>query len=490
MTVAFRQTCLTRWRYGQREKRDPAKTATHNLMDGGELCVPDADDDVETFRHLYARAVCANEPIFVVEQRSRPVYRLFFDIDAHLFQPPEDVCAWHVSVCRYICGTLGELFGDCVAHFRMLYCVAAPKQHRKNQHDCVKYGAHVVVPDLHVDKPMMLRVREAVVQKLQNNFPRAGPTTWADDIDEAVYDSCGLRMLFSHKSARCKCRASERAACDRCGGSGRIDEARPYTPLFWMDSSFVADHAVAVRAGPAADPEAADEPAAKDAAADSARDAEFLRVLELLRASSIRSTRSAPNVRFNAALPSWFEDASGLFGPSPSALGGGARRNGTKRRAPALTLTEGVLDVETSLPDRAVLGAADADKLGAWFEQQVRRGALPKEYRGVRVAPAFSYTQHGTRCHVIGRVDSQYCMNIGRTHATNTVYVHLNLSTGLASMRCYCRCETTEGRRTIVDGRVQMCKQYQSAPIDCSEIGIRLDDASAGAIHPRILRML
>lgn len=53
------------------------------------------------------------------------------------------------------------------------------------------------------------------------------------------------------------------------------------------------------------------------------------------------------------------------------------------------------------------------------------------------------------------RSTSRWCGNIGRAHNSNNVYFQLTRA-GVCQ-RCYCRCDTTEGRRH------GLCKDYSSA---------------------------
>ena len=428
------------------------KLSSHLLMDGGELSVEASDND--KFLRLCAEAIVAKENIFVVEKRSPQTFRVFFDFDTHLETPlpEEELRQWYVKLCKFVCGTLNELFSDANIDFRLVCAVAAPKCTRKNQTDCHKYGVHVVVPELIVTEAIMLRIRDAVIQKLENNFEKKGPTTWADDVDLAVYTSSGFRMLFSQKSARCKCTVKDRDNCDKCGGVGKINEERPYRPAFIMSSAFDVEEV---------------EPSQ-----------EVESVLSLLQMTSIRCANAEATVAFNKAPPSWFED---VCAPCDEL-------NGLIRPIVKRPRTEGHSAVENGLKEKEDLSTADMQELNSWFQVMCQKRELPKEYRKVDIVTAFSYTLNGVRSHVIGRVDSQYCMNIGRCHSTNTVYIMVNLLTKRAVMKCYCRCDTTEGRRTRIRGVVQMCKDFSSPPIDAANLNLSIV-CGQPSIPARVLAM-
>jgi len=55
---------------------------------------------------------------------------------------------------------------------------------------------------------------------------------------------------------------------------------------------------------------------------------------------------------------------------------------------------------------------------------------------------------------------SKYCLNIGRNHKSEHIYFKLNKD-GI-SQKCFCRCDTLEGRKH------GYCKDYESKPIPCT----------------------
>lgn len=73
--------------------------------------------------------------------------------------------------------------------------------------------------------------------------------------------------------------------------------------------------------------------------------------------------------------------------------------------------------------------------------------ALPVQYAGQR----FTGLVEGENCFML-RSTSRWCGNLGREHRTNNVYFVLTRK-GI-HQRCYCRCETTDGRA------YGMCKDY------------------------------
>ena len=454
----FRVTARNKhWVITNTEKTQNTKIRTHNLMNGGDYSIPDSDGD--RVLQVCADSLCDGEKLFIVEQRSTPNYKLFFDIDLILYEKLEDPSDWYIKLAKTLVSTINELFDDNLKSFEMICSVVDNwKVVKKNQKDCYKYGIHITSPSIIVNESIMLKVRDAVVQKLRNNFEKEGPTTWEDDVDKIVYESSGFRMNFSNKGRRCRCTQKDRDNCDKCEGTGKVDEGRPYHPYLVINEDL--SYTLFPQGG----------------------DLKFDFVYDILKRTSIRVTnKEEPNVQFNLSPPSWFEDAT-LF-ESPDGLITVPTR---KRR-----FTEGVNSVENKLEGKQDLSTSDLVALNSYVQSLCQKKLLPKQYKGIEITTAFSFSNNNVRSNIIARIDSQYCMNIGREHTTNTVYMYINTLTKKAVMKCYCRCETIEGRRTIMRGRVQMCKDYSSSEIDVSGLNISISSSVSRdrAVQSRVLSM-
>lgn len=446
-----------KWKFTQKDKDENVKLRTHNLMDGGELSIPESEYD--NFLKICSECICGNEKLYLVEQRSHPFYKCFFDFDVFLYEIIDDTTKFYLSISKLLVSCINELFEDSVGHFEIFCSVANVKQARKNQKDCHKYGVHFTIPSLIVDKEKMTKIREAVVQKFENNLDKDGPTTWAEDIDRIVYESTGFRMNFSRKGGKCKCSQKQRDLCEKCEGTGKIDEGRPYIPFLTIDNNYSYTLCQ--------------------------KDLEFDFIYDNMKNTSIRvnSIQKASLVEFNKSLPSWFEDvtAHSLFHMPDGLITSPYKK---------LKTSEGLHSVESKLENKINLSLQDTHYFNIWFESLCNKSQLPKQYKGIDVTDIFSFTNNNVRSNIIARIDSQYCMNIGREHSTNTVYMLVNLLTKSAVMKCYCRCETTEGRRSIVNGKKQMCKDFSSHTIDASDLQLSVKcDITSRVIKPRILAM-
>ncbi len=155
----------------------------------------------------------------------------------------------------------------------------------------------------------------------------------------------------------------------------------------------------------------------------------------------------------------------------------------------ATATTDAATDVATGAPSMTSMSLTQyADVLPALA------AALPIEFLGQRftaiVQPNTSAGQSTTAHSFILRSTARYCMNLGRAHRTNTVYFVLTRRG--VHQRCYCRCETTEGRK------YGMCKDFASqvwpVPTDVLNaffvVGDDDDDRTQQQTPPRMPRRL
>lgn len=422
-------------------KNDERKE-THYLLDGGKLIVPDSTE--RAFLEKYTAYLQSGGRAYVVSKRSFPTFRMFFDIDAHLTDTPP--AGWHEKLGKYILSVAQELFEEADSQ-TLIICATELKATVKSGQDCVKHGVHVHLPDLHVTKETACLFREAVIQKLCNKMGERpsdnSPTTWRDDIDGAVFEGNGLRLLYSRKLVKCStCKGRARDGCASCLGTGRIDEGRAYAPLMRVNAAFEVEH---ICAGTS--------------------------MLQMLVETSIRSTSTVESHSLRTAAPCWLEVAGVVNDPVKS-----TRR---KRHRSLAHLTEGHRDIESAICDKQAVSPETSAAIKRWIAHQARKGILPKQYANVDVT-AFTCVVAGSRSLAFVKLDSCYCSNIGREHNTNTVYLEIDGRTQLCYQKCFCRCDTTEGRRTkYASGHIMKCSEYRSTP--CSAQAIQ--ETLFGTVH-------
>jgi hypothetical protein len=279
-------------------------------------------------------------------------------------------------------------------------------------------------------------IREAVIQKLCNHMGErpspSGPTTWHDDVDAAVFEGNGLRLLYSRKMILCPtCKSRGKDGCVTCLGVGRVDEGRAYKPLLRINSLFQSENI------------------------------ESCDMMTMLLETSIRSTRQEPSHVMRLTPPCWMEIPDLVTSQKP-------RDN--KRRRSTKGLNEGHQEFESNLVSKEAVSSETADIIKKWIARQARSGLLPKQYAGVDI-DAFTCVVSGCRSFAFIKLSSCFCSNIGREHATNTTYLEIDGRSQLCYQKCFCRCDTTEGRRVrTASGRIMKCSEYRSTPCSSSEL--------------------
>lgn len=100
--------------------------------------------------------------------------------------------------------------------------------------------------------------------------------------------------------------------------------------------------------------------------------------------------------------------------------------------------------------------------------------ALPTEFKPQRFTGLFR-----TPTSVMLRSTSHYCRNLGRAHRSNTVFFVVNRNG--VSQKCFCRCETVEGRE------YGLCRDFESEsfPLPAEAIDALLGTAAASAPVPK-----
>ena len=107
-------------------------------------------------------------------------------------------------------------------------------------------------------------------------------------------------------------------------------------------------------------------------------------------------------------------------------------------------------DDDPAAPDHAAAAAVSTGDLAQYGDVlEALDAALPVQFAGQR----FTGLVRGDGCFML-RSTSRWCGNLGREHRTNNVYFVLTRKG--VHQRCYCRCDTTDGRQ------YGLCKDYCS----------------------------
>jgi Prim-pol 4/Herpesviridae UL52/UL70 DNA primase len=163
---------IARWRV-------PKGPATHVLMDGGILHVPETE--VEEFHRAYIEAINSGSKLYVVEQKTDR-FKFFVDLD---YKAPEKLSDEDLN---QFCSIIDEVVGS--------KCLVARAQVRQVKGEdgqpTLKSGVHLHWPTVVVTRTQALNLRSKIIESL-------GPGPWDKVVDASVYGGSGLRMLWSHK---------------------------------------------------------------------------------------------------------------------------------------------------------------------------------------------------------------------------------------------------------------------------------------------------
>jgi hypothetical protein len=179
--------------------RRGGEPASHLLLDGGVLCVPDPASF--EFIHEYAKGVVRGGPAPCVVEVRTPVFRMFYDLDAHAApEMAEQLSRGDVpgAVAHFICALIGATIDrfDAPTVGTAVLCVAdAPKALETGK---AKIGLHVTFDGVFATPASARYVRERVLTALadvENPFMNA----FHDIVDEAVYKGSGMRLPWSAK---------------------------------------------------------------------------------------------------------------------------------------------------------------------------------------------------------------------------------------------------------------------------------------------------
>ena len=163
---------MDRWRV-------PKGPATHVLMSGGILHVPDSE--IEEFHRAYIDLINSGSKLYVVEQKTER-FKFFVDLD---YKAPDKLSDEDLN---QFCSIIDEVVGS--------KCLVARAQVRQVKGDdgqpTLKSGVHLHWPNVIVDRTRALNLRSKIIESL-------GPGPWDKVIDASVYGGSGLRILWSHK---------------------------------------------------------------------------------------------------------------------------------------------------------------------------------------------------------------------------------------------------------------------------------------------------
>lgn len=387
---------LKKWAYnkGYMLKKGSPMKETHLLFNGGRLLIPREAE--EEFLATYARWVDKGKDLFVIEHKTYPTFRMFLDLDYQSTSEPSD--AELRTVCKLVHETLCHIVCQDLT-LRDARCIVSVADGVKRCKDGdFKRGVHMVWPDVLVDSVNALRARQWIAQALNERF---GTNNWEQMVDPSVFKGSGLRLNGSIKRGMCSACRGRAPACPDCHGQGVIYDRRKYGPIICYrgleeDGELLGKCKASTRVQ-----------------------------IEL---TSIRAPLAEACKEGLEVPETYAEDEDDKVGTTGAGTGTGL----TGTRLPPDPNPEELLSKELS----------DA------FPDCFRRGEVLSDVMrmdGSDGAPYF-----------LIHTNSRFCYNVGRCHKSNRIYFYATEAKII--QKCFCTCDTSEGRKT------GPCKQYSSAP--------------------------
>lgn len=401
--------------------------ASHNILNGfrgGLLYVSEAN--TAAFNDAYADDIRAGYSHFLSENRT-PVFKMFVDLDLVRIRRGEATPDEIISYCQSIHSAVIKFYnGVDTDMFDIVILRAVVKESpSKNTIDAYgelppttwKSGVHLIWPNLLVNSAQAITMRETIISCLMFNH---GPlediqTPWPQIVDQAVYISSGLRMVYSEKCEKCPtCKGVNHGDCDSCEYeyNGHINTHREYRPWTYLcngvpDDSFIVELAADRRL--------------------------------TIKLSSIRSYAESPN-------ESWFLYEGAPIAPITSEasrqrlVGGG--RDFAEDQAALSKMRDKVAIIRSDPMYPALETFIRSHTLAHWSKVFIKN---------IHTNPSRTFF-----VVVVDGEGSSYCTNRQASHNSNRIYFHVN-KTGI-SQKCFCRCDTTEKR---INGK---CMAYASKP--------------------------
>jgi len=405
------------------------KKPTHTALNDGKFYVDSANEAI--FDRAVATALSAGYRLFFNEISTR-VFRFFCDLD---FEQAVTLRNIHVeAVALVVQNTVKDFFDapDSEQFFKCIVCAAPPK---KLSNGSVKTGIHLIFCNIFVVQSQAILMRELIICNLQKHLGRrvGVQNSWDDVVDLSVYqkrEGACLRMVGHCKVSPCGvCRGKKPAVmtCENCFQLGRVDEGRPYMPMFVLGSEGTRD-VVAER--------------------------EYLHdMVKLVQDTKIRNTELDPDEvegSARAKKPPLF----GFKGPDSMPL---SQTDFDDLVAPTPTTTSAAARPKSKVVGGSRYKPIDLDEKSFQNLQSFMRSSINKNYNDLLIKDILVSTKKDTYLVHVRGPGVLYCQNVSREHRSNNIYFEINM-TGMCQ-----RCFKSTDNSTESTNRVS-CKDYRSKP--------------------------
>lgn len=398
-----------------------APNSTHFSLVGGKWEIPAKHHN--EFLRLYAMVLQKTEfphsPVVFFVERKTEIFRMHFDLDIvqQNAATKSEILEWtkvFTTACQTYYPSVTQPDNTFVCYISKAATTKRVKGWEREAIDSIKTGVHLIWPNLLVDQIQALYLREACIAaaKLQWGERIAPANPWADMIDESVLLKNGLRMVGSDKSQACKLCNGDKKLMAICTISackyGRVRENRPYLPYRVLNERLEED---SVRLSEVVDEE------------------DCLKRVELFTTRSLVTTATSgfvvPEI---AAIPSSLPRPRKV--QNRELLTSDDREN-PRERAATLRALSGSTTVSISPSDTLF------KLVGDFFKSQTfERSFGGVQWAHLELKKLFVFPGTSRYLVKVGGLGSHFCLNVGRQHASSTIYFVID-SFGMRQ-RCFC----------------------------------------------------
>lgn len=407
-------------------KKGDSRPYTHLLLDGGKLHISPAL--TQMFYDKYARDLKNKQKLYICETKTE-IFKMFCDLDFFEDEPLDlETIKKYTRVIQEAvkCMYSAEHF----EHAKLIVCTTESKEVDVNGAMYIKTGVHLLwTGGVHVDKENALILRKAMIQLLEKRFgSREVYNPWSDVVDETVFKENGLRMVGSRKMSKCKvCKGKVGAVCtnEKCE-RGKVDEGRVYWPVVVLDSNLdedevflseintnlkrlVRETSIALHASSTTD------------SGSSSEDSESPRL----------GRNTEPKVTPFTTFPVWFNNSSDMDKKM--------RREKQKKKKVQPPGTE----------ERDIMSKIHKTRIDPEDQRLAKlntfcKRVMPGVFAKANIIDLYLCEGDDKTEFYLATLDTNFCMNIGREHNSNRVYYYIN--TNAVYQKCFCTCDTLEGR--------------------------------------------
>ena len=403
---------------------------THLLLDCGKFAVP--DDLMDWFYKNYATDILQNQINYIAECKTG-IFKMMVDLDFY-----DDKHKTYEELKPYL-----KVIQDVVSSFfqdlperkkRMIVCTTESTDGIvKGNRIFVKQGlGHLIWPDIFITNEIGSKIRIGCIQELIKKFgQRHSDNIWEDVVDSTIYQKNGLRMVGSAKMGICKiCKKKPKPVIDRTGFSDNYSDCDTCMGLV----KYYAGRIYGVT-----DVLDTNSETIKDELEKLKRE-----IVYMVKQTSIRTQERVPTLY---KIPEWFDVYHFNYEQE-------MKNKKMKRRFYDDAKHELTDEDRNGMSEHTIKGKINMEHPVWKTIVKLINDVMPDVYKNVEIMDIKQCSGEKNDYYLV-RTNSSFCMNMARFHNSNTIYFVIN-EMGICQ-KCFCRCETTQGRRFGI-----MCKDYHS----------------------------